>query len=274
MFYTFMIIACKGRTLQGGVNLTLIAARDGDAVIVSLGEELAADGSIKEPMRTGNTFVDTWTLRKGVNTVSQHEYIEFRYAMLSVCAPPPPAPPHPSPHPPPPAPPTPPTPPKQCISAPESVSVTFGCERGTIDDVVFASFGTPTGTCTAGANSPSNTFKVGGCNQQDTAAILKNLCVGKASCTVPEPMVHFFGEPCHHVTKTLDAAVSCTTLMPKHANDKYWMVHLDGADAKSVGGGGAAAGGVTCNQTLPQVVAADAWIVRCVSAASSPLCNW
>eukprot|EP00039_Didymoeca_costata_P008725 m.115456 g.115456 ORF g.115456 m.115456 type:complete len:887 (-) comp14206_c1_seq1:419-3079(-) len=72
--------------MQGGVNFTITAPSDGMNVTVSLSEELttAKDGSttVLVPMRTGNSFVDTWTLRKGIQVVTQHEYMEFRYAMV------------------------------------------------------------------------------------------------------------------------------------------------------------------------------------------------
>ena len=257
------------RTIQGGVNLTLVAAYDGQQVVVSLGEELQSDGSIKEPMRTGNTFVDTWTLQKGVNIVSQHEYIEFRYAMLSPCAATP-SPPSPNPHPhPSPQPPSPPRSPVQCVSEIESNTVHLGCNKGTIDDILFASFGTPTGVCSNGPNSTANTFKSGSCNEDNTVSILKNLCIGKPACTVPISPA-FFGEPCHHVPKKLDAAVSCTTLMPKHHDDRFWLIDQgerphgsgDGSTRSTMREALPTTPTAACNNTLPAVSKASSWIVR------------
>lgn len=72
-----------GREIQGGVNLTLEAAEDGQHATVWLSEELLSNGVLKFPMRTGNHYVDTWTLRKGRQSVFQHEYMEFRWAMLA-----------------------------------------------------------------------------------------------------------------------------------------------------------------------------------------------
>ena len=74
-----------GRELQGGVNITFpFVDTDGHAVQVLLSEELKKDGTPLVPMRTGNDFADTWTLKASTapQTVAQHEYMEFRYAMI------------------------------------------------------------------------------------------------------------------------------------------------------------------------------------------------
>ena len=68
-----------GLEMQGGVNITFKSGVEGQQVTIRLSEELLPDGSVKVPMRTGNDFVDTWTLRDGAQTVMQHEYMEFRY---------------------------------------------------------------------------------------------------------------------------------------------------------------------------------------------------
>lgn len=79
-----------GLELQGGVNITFTNAKAGQKVTVKLSEELLPNGQIKVPMRTGNDFEDTWTLRDGTQTVMQHEYMEFRYAEISGDLPEPP----------------------------------------------------------------------------------------------------------------------------------------------------------------------------------------
>ena len=71
-----------GLEMQGGVELTLAAATAGHQVIVVLSEELAPDGTPLVPMHTGNNFTARWTLAAGTQTVAQHEYMEFRYAMI------------------------------------------------------------------------------------------------------------------------------------------------------------------------------------------------
>ena len=75
-----------GRELQGGINISFVRGVAGQVLSVKLSEELLPDGSVKVPMRTGNDFADTWTLRDGAQTVMQHEYMEFRYAQIDVPA--------------------------------------------------------------------------------------------------------------------------------------------------------------------------------------------
>jgi hypothetical protein len=56
----------------------------GHTVTVMLAETVEADGRPVCPMPTGNNFTSQWTLRKGgpPQTVMQHEYVEFRYALV------------------------------------------------------------------------------------------------------------------------------------------------------------------------------------------------
>ena len=83
-----------GRELQGGVNLTFeCGAPDsgctpGHRVTLLLSESLTSTGSPQVPMPTGNNFTSVWDLGTGSNQgVMQHEYDEFRYALV-VNAPP------------------------------------------------------------------------------------------------------------------------------------------------------------------------------------------
>lgn len=88
-----------GLELQGGVNLTFsvgggsvvnttetVAAPP--RVVILLSEELAVDGTPLVPMHTGNNFTSMWTLNdtpQGAaanSAIMQHEYAEFRYAMV------------------------------------------------------------------------------------------------------------------------------------------------------------------------------------------------
>lgn len=83
--------------------------------------------------------------------------------------------------------------------------MTLACASGgTFEHVVFASFGTPTGTC--------GSFKKGTCDASNTTAWVESLCVGKSSCTIPEdptvrntnsPLVQALGDPCHNIEKQL-----------------------------------------------------------------------
>ena len=47
-----------------------------------LSEELNTNGEPRVPMRTGNNFTFVWSLAPGAQTIMQHEYVEFRYALI------------------------------------------------------------------------------------------------------------------------------------------------------------------------------------------------
>ena len=81
---TWHYLVDLGTEMQGGLNLTIDGgSRDGARMTVRLSETLNADGrSVKEPLYTTNTFEDVWTLRAGRQVVTQHEYMEFRWAEL------------------------------------------------------------------------------------------------------------------------------------------------------------------------------------------------
>ncbi len=72
----------------------------------------------------------------------------------------------------------------------------------TIDNIVFASYGTPTGTC--------GNYAVGACNAANSTAIVQSYCVGKNSCTVPAT-TPIFGDPCYDTVKELVVEAHCTT---------------------------------------------------------------
>jgi hypothetical protein len=88
-----------------------------------------------------------------------------------------------------------------CGTVAENGSVTLSCPSGqTIDAVVFASFGTPSGSC--------GSFAAGSCDDSSSVAVVQALCVGRASCTVPATN-GAFGDPCHGTVKSLAVQVSC-----------------------------------------------------------------
>ena len=95
--------------------------------------------------------------------------------------------------------------PDTCVAdAPENAPVTFTCPSGsTVTSVIFASFGTPTGSCSGG-------FAVGACNAANSTAILSSSCVGKAACTI-NVNTALFGDPCYNTVKHLDAALACSS---------------------------------------------------------------
>ena len=81
----------------------------------------------------------------------------------------------------------------------------ISCDTGTISAVAFASFGLPTGTCTAGAHhiSPS-------CHTNGSKAVVEKVCLGKASCDVHVSTGAFHGDPCPNEAKHLSVAVTCS----------------------------------------------------------------
>ena len=82
----------SGGEFQGGVELVLApgsAAPAGARVLVQLGSELAANGSVLWHTRAGNTYQDAWTFapttgspRPETLSIAHHEFSEFRYAEL------------------------------------------------------------------------------------------------------------------------------------------------------------------------------------------------
>ena len=85
--------------------------------------------------------------------------------------------------------------------APENAPVTLSCATG-FTGVLFASFGTPTGTCGGG-------FALGACNAANSTQIVHDACVGKTSCTI-DVSTALFGDPCFDTLKHLDVLLNCS----------------------------------------------------------------
>ena len=83
-------------------------------------------------------------------------------------------------------------------------AATLDCRgHGTIADVSFASFGTPSGFCGALAK--------GACDAPSSLAVAQALCVGKASCVVPSSVAAFGGtDPCPGTAKRLALQATCS----------------------------------------------------------------
>ena len=89
-----------------------------------------------------------------------------------------------------------------CGSGAENANVTVTCPAGqTIDEISFASFGTPTGSC--------GSFAPGSCNASSSMAVVQALCVGRNSCSVPANN-GAFTDPCDKTTKSLSIQATCT----------------------------------------------------------------
>lgn len=98
----------------------------------------------------------------------------------------------------------------------EGTTLKLVCEPGTgnITDILFASFGTPTGNCPDFKKDPS-------CDSDTSLAVVKKLCVGKTSCSI-DASDKAFGDPCINVVKSLAVVTKgCTPVKhkPKYVVD-------------------------------------------------------
>jgi hypothetical protein len=88
-----------------------------------------------------------------------------------------------------------------CGTAAEDAGVTLTCPDGQIiDSIVFASYGTPTGSC--------GSFAASDCDATSSVSSIQSLCAGQNTCTITASN-GTFGDPCHGTTKHLDVEVSC-----------------------------------------------------------------
>lgn len=106
--------------------------------------------------------------------------------------------------PPPPAPP--PGPPGLCGTAYENAALGLACPKGGghISQVVFASYGTPSGSCD-GYHADSH------CDAKESVAVVEKACLGKPKCDVMASNENFGGDPCVDVAKWLSVQVSIHT---------------------------------------------------------------
>jgi pectate lyase len=90
-----------------------------------------------------------------------------------------------------------------CATVDEGESLTLSCPSGqVVTGVEFASYGTPSGSCGSFSNSQ--------CNASNSVSVVKEACVGMASCTV-KANNSTFGDPCYGTYKKLSAQVTCGT---------------------------------------------------------------
>ena len=93
------------------------------------------------------------------------------------------------------------TPSPTCTLVPENHAASITCGSGTISQILYASYGTPTGSCSTG-------FTTSTCNAAKTAAIVAAQCVGKSSCSVTASN-SVFTDPCVGTLKALAIQVAC-----------------------------------------------------------------
>jgi len=91
-----------------------------------------------------------------------------------------------------------------CGTADEGAAVNLSCPTGlVIRQVVFASFGTPTGSCGAFAVD-------GSCDAPGAAAVVAAACLNQPSCVVSADN-GTFGDPCFGTVKRLYVEVTCSS---------------------------------------------------------------
>lgn len=98
----------------------------------------------------------------------------------------------------------------QCAVVEEHGHVILGCSDANqeIVDINFASFGTPSGSCSSPCHS-ENTFKINEkCNAENSTAIVKQMCLGHRMCALSVSK-DLFGDPCRQVVKHLAVSISC-----------------------------------------------------------------
>jgi hypothetical protein len=134
-----------------------------------------------------------------------------------------------------------------CGSTNEAGTIQLTCPAGSvIQQVVFASYGTPTGSCGA--------FALGSCNASSSASTVSSLCVGQQSCTVSADN-SVFGDPCMGTAKTLDVQVACAAATPC-----TYSLSASAASSPASGGSGTftvTASSATCSWSAG---AAASWI--------------
>jgi hypothetical protein len=77
----------------------------------------------------------------------------------------------------------------QCGNVGQNYSINLSCEKnnGIISKIDFASYGTSNGTC--------GQMKQGTCHATNSSDIVKQICLGKETCSVPAS-IDLFGDPC------------------------------------------------------------------------------
>lgn len=93
--------------------------------------------------------------------------------------------------------------PKKCVTGPENSRLELACPSNeVIVKIVFASYGTPLGSCHQGLN-------VSKCHAPISLRVLKQHCLGKKNCSIMAQNQEFGGDPCANTPKTIAARVKC-----------------------------------------------------------------
>ena len=92
-------------------------------------------------------------------------------------------------------------------------------DGGTIQRIIFASFGNPTGHC-------GGYHTTGSCHAQQSMTVAKNLCLGKRSCLIPTD-ADFWGNPCPSLIKWMAVSVQCSSSGAVEPDYKFSSISVD-----------------------------------------------
>ncbi|KAJ9166686.1 hypothetical protein P3X46_021396 [Hevea brasiliensis] len=89
------------------------------------------------------------------------------------------------------------------VSESHSSAVQLICPpKRNISRILFASFGTPVGSC--------GSYAIGNCHSSTSRAIVEKVCIGKRKCSIFQSNQFFDGDPCPGIPKALLVEAKCT----------------------------------------------------------------
>jgi len=95
---------------------------------------------------------------------------------------------------------------RTCAILPEGKQTLLTCgDKGKIEQILFASFGTPTGSC-----MDISSLAKGSCHSNTSRQMIESACLNHASCQISAQDT-IFGDPCFGVKKKLEVAVKCSS---------------------------------------------------------------
>ena len=100
-------------------------------------------------------------------------------------------------------------------------SVSLVCPPGHhIEEILFASFGTPTGDCNSSSSSSSTSYRNDNCHAKTSLAVVRNRCIDEVSCDLIARTDQFGPDPCEDVPKRLLVQAVCSD-KPTDADGKH-----------------------------------------------------
>jgi hypothetical protein len=103
----------------------------------------------------------------------------------------------------------------QCATGTEGQTVYLRCGQGggVIDQVEFASYGTPV------LNSHCSEWHQYACHAPNSMLVVENRCLGKESCTIPVSILTFAVDPCDGYNKYLAVRIRCSVAQQPARSD-------------------------------------------------------